>query len=78
VYYGDWIDLRPDQPVDIDIIVGERPGGFFQATLLYMKKGAVYPNNSEGKPLIPLFQLAPRTEDNSKYLTNLPPWRCLN
>jgi len=76
--YGDWIALRPDQPVDIDIIVGERPGGGFQAQLLYAKQGVTYPLNAEGKSVLPLFQLAARPDDSPNYLTNLPPWRCLN
>ncbi|HEY5791996.1 MAG TPA: hypothetical protein VIS74_01780 [Chthoniobacterales bacterium] len=57
--YGDWIPLKKDQPVDLDVIIGERPGGQFCAFLLYEKQGASYPADASGKPLLPIFQLAP-------------------
>jgi len=77
VTYGDWLDLQADQPVDIDIIVGERPGGVFHAWLFYQKKDATYPSKADGKLILPLFQVAPLPSDSHNYLTNLPPWRCL-
>jgi PA14 domain len=76
-YYGDWIDLKASQPVDIDIIVGERPGGTFSARLLYAKKGVVYPTTKKGAPIFPLFQTAAQPIESPNFLTNLPPWRCL-
>lgn len=77
VVYGDWLDLTPNVPVDIDILIGERPGGNFQAVLLYMKKGEVYPSDSQNRPRLPLFQLAEKKMDSTHYLTDLPTWRCL-
>jgi len=75
--YGDWIDLRADQPVDIDILIGERPGGVFHALLLYQKKGETYPRNNKGEIILPLFQVAELPMDDNRYLTDRPPWRCL-
>jgi hypothetical protein len=55
---GDWVDLRRDKPVDIDILVGERPGGGFAAWLLVERKGETYPTDDKGHPILPVFQLA--------------------
>jgi hypothetical protein len=57
--YGDWMELKKGEPIDLDIIVGERPGGKFAAFLLYEKRGRQYPTDSEGHPRFPVFQLAP-------------------
>ena len=57
--YGDWMTLKKDEPVDLDVLVGERPGGLFCAFLLYEKQGAEYPKGEKGEPKYPIFQLAP-------------------
>jgi len=57
--YGDWMTLKKDEPVDLDVLVGERPGGLFSAFLLYEKQGVEYPTNEKGAPKFPIFQLAP-------------------
>lgn len=72
--YGDWVDLKEGQPVDIDILIGERPGGIFYAYLLYQKKGEIYPVNSKGEIILPLFQVARRPMADERYLTNGAPW----
>ncbi len=36
---GDWIDLRAGQPVDLDIVLGESPGGQTRAQIAVQKKG---------------------------------------
>jgi hypothetical protein len=74
--YGDWIELRADRPVDIDILIGERPGGVFNALLLYEKKGETYPRNNKGEIILPLFQVAALPMDDTRYLTDRAPWRC--
>lgn len=73
--YGDWIDLKAGVPVDIDIILGERPGGKFQGIILYEKKGETYPLNAKGQAVLPLFQLAPAPSPNPNFLTDRPPWK---
>ncbi|MBC8040727.1 MAG: hypothetical protein H7Y06_09305 [Opitutaceae bacterium] len=75
--YGDWVELRESQPVDIDILVGERPGGVFNAVLLYQKKGETYPLNNKGEIILPLFQVAPFTMSETRFLTDRPAWRCV-
>ncbi len=76
--YGDWIDLKADQPVDIDILIGERPGGRFHGVVLYEKKGETYPLASNGEAILPLFQAAESPmPESKKFLTDRPPWRCV-
>ncbi len=48
---GDWITLRAGQPVDLDIITGESPGGQMRCQLAVEKQGA----NTGGE--MPPFQL---------------------
>jgi hypothetical protein len=55
---GSWFEARTDKPIDLDVIVGERPGGQFSAYLLIEKQGVAYKTNSRGLPLLPLFRLA--------------------
>lgn len=56
--YGDWIQMRKDQPIDLDVLVGERPGGEFCAFLLYQRQGDTYPKDPAGALILPVFQLA--------------------
>jgi hypothetical protein len=55
---GDWIELQAGQVVDIDVLIGERGGGVFAAYLLIEKRGENY-EMLNGKPILPVFQLAP-------------------
>lgn len=74
--YGDWMELKADQPVDIDILIGERPGGYFHGVLLYEKKGETYPKNAKKQAILPLFQLAPKPTPNATFTTDHPAWKC--
>lgn len=56
---GDWIPLQASQPVDLDILIGENPGGNFSAYLLYERQGETYQRDPQGQPIYPIFQLAP-------------------
>lgn len=73
--YGNWIELKADQPVDLDILVGERPGGIFHAILLYERQGESYPGHG-GRRVLPLFQVAEKKEAKPEYLTDGPVWTC--
>lgn len=55
---SDWLDLKAGQVVDLDILIGERAGGNFCATLCIEKKGDKY-QQIDGHPILPVFQLAP-------------------
>lgn len=74
--YGDWLDLKADQPVDIDILIGERPGGVFHGVILYEQKGRSYPLDAKGHAVLPLFQLAAHPMRNPAFRTDLPTWTC--
>ncbi len=63
--FGDWITLKKDEPVDLDVLVGERPGGLFCAFLLYEKQGVEYQRNSKGEPQLPVFQIGRLTTPRS-------------
>lgn len=58
--YGDWVEMHKGQPIDLDVLVGERPGGDFCAFLLYQRQGETYPKDSSGALILPVFQLAPQ------------------
>ncbi len=75
--YGTWMNLKADQPVDIDILIGERPGGRFHGVLLYEKKGERYSSNAKGQAILPLFQLAPHPSDSATFVTDRAPWKCI-
>ena len=56
---GDWMVLGKDQIIDLDVIIGERPGGLCNAFLMIEKRGEVYAKDEEGNPILPIFQLTP-------------------
>lgn len=72
--YGDWITLKAGQPIDLDIIIGERPGSSFYGVLLYEKRGDAYPLNAKGHIILPLFQTTLLSDDRETYLSDRPPW----
>jgi hypothetical protein len=51
------VSLSQGDPVDIDIVIGEEPGGQFNASLFVLRTDKTYPTNTAGEPLLPLFQL---------------------
>jgi hypothetical protein len=55
---GDWIDLKAGQIIDLDVIIGERPGGEFNAFLMIEKQGESYALDASGHPILPIFQVA--------------------
>jgi hypothetical protein len=58
---GILVSLTQGDPTDIDIIIGEEPGGNFNASLFVLRTGKTYPTNTAGEPLLPLFQLGAGT-----------------
>ena len=78
---GDWMPLTVAHPVDLDIIIGEHPGGQFCAFLSVQKEGETY-EMIGGKPVLPLFQVAPHPETPASKagIEHLGPariWKCL-
>ncbi len=63
--YGDWFDLRKDLPVDVEIIIGEVPGGHFGAWLTI---------EEDGDPTGPkIFCTRPLSSQDKDYLLKLHP-----
>lgn len=55
---GTWLDLKAGEVIDLDVLIGERAGGNFSAMLLIEKEGEKY-EMKDGRPVLPIFQLAP-------------------
>ncbi|WAC20799.1 PA14 domain-containing protein [Luteolibacter sp. SL250] len=80
---GDWFEAKKDQPIDLDILIGEYPGNIFAAWLLIEKKGATYPmvDDRYGRQIaLPVFQVKPRQitpkENDPPFTTDGVPWTC--
>jgi hypothetical protein len=55
---GDWITLKAGEIIDLDIIIGERPGGAFCAVLLIEEQGMTY-EQLDNESVLLIFQPAP-------------------
>ncbi len=71
----------PNQIADLDVIIGERPGGQFNAFLMVEKQGETYPKDSRGRSIFPIFQLAKyetpqlnNTGAEPNFATGYAPW----
>lgn len=67
---------------DMEILIGEQPGGEFFADLLIEKAGTKYEKESHGSPVLPIFRLSdgkiPALKSGEKMppcLPNGPVWR---
>jgi len=58
VVYGDWMDLKADEPITLQVLVSEVPGGGFAAWLLWERENAKYPQWPDGTPQLPVFQMS--------------------
>jgi hypothetical protein len=58
---GTWITLEPGVPLDMEVLIGEVPGGGFSAQLCIEEYGVEYPETSQGGPLLPMFKTAAPT-----------------
>ena len=56
---GDWFEMKPGEPVDMEVLIGELPGGTFAAMLCVQQEGVEYPEREFGGPLLPIFKTAP-------------------
>ena len=79
---GDWFEMKQGDIIDLDVIIGERPGGLFNAFLMIQKKGETYQNDPAGHPIFPIFQVAaydtPVQESltiQPKFATGFAPWK---
>ncbi len=63
---GDWITLEPGVAKDMEVFIGESPGGQFSAQLVVEVDGVNYKRNSYGGPILPMFT------------TEVPSWETLD
>ena len=54
---GSAFEVEAGKPYPIDIIIGEWPGGHFEAYLQVRKDGFDYKKDSKGNPILPLFRV---------------------
>ena len=54
---GRRIEMKAGNYYNIDILIGEGPGGVFCSYLLYEKEGEKYEMNALGNPILPVFRL---------------------
>lgn len=66
--YGDWIPLKTGEVIDLDIAIGERPGGKVGFILHIEEKGVPYRTDSNGRPILPLFATTPFSEEEQARL----------
>jgi hypothetical protein len=55
---GDWFELEPGKPVEMDVVVGNHNGAWTQHTLTVEEYGKEYPKNEDGAPILPVFKTA--------------------
>lgn len=79
---GDWMYLKEGEVIDLDVIIGERPGGWFNAFLMIEKEGETYEKDNRGHPILPIFQVGtydtPVVDDlniEPKFSKGYPPWK---
>jgi hypothetical protein len=75
---GDSFEVNTIESIKIDVILGDEPGGFYNAFLMIADDNKTYQVGPEGVPLYPLFQLgsAPinRPGDQPPHSTVPAPW----
>jgi hypothetical protein len=75
---GDWMTFKQDEIIDLDVIIGERPGGVFNAFLMVEKQGASYGTDRRGHPILPILQIAPYDTPkppDAEFATGFPTWK---
>ncbi len=60
---GDWIELKAGVPVDMEVMVGEVPGGIFSSMLTVQVDGVDYPKNRQNCPILPMFATTEPSRD---------------
>ncbi|MDF7827001.1 SHD1 domain-containing protein, partial [Pontiellaceae bacterium B12227] len=58
---GDWITLKAGEPQDMEVIIGEVPGGAFCSMLVVQVDGVEYEKNRQGAPVLPIFKTSEPT-----------------
>jgi len=68
--FGDWINLQKGQVIQMDLGLGERPGGKLGFILMVEKKGQRYARTEGDKrPILPIFTTAPFSKEQETAIT---------
>lgn len=73
--YGDWLEMRPLNPQQIDIVVGENPGGYVGGLLMLQQEDMQYAKDPKGRPVLPIFTVQPLTPVELATLHSVPGWK---
>lgn len=68
--FGDWISLKEGDVIDLDLAIGERPGGRVGFVLHIEEKGVNYRKAPDGRPILPLFTTVPLSDEERSRLTS--------
>jgi hypothetical protein len=71
---GPAVSVTAGNYYEMEVLIGEQPGGEFFADLLIEKDGAKYEKESHGSPILPIFRLAEGKMPALKYGQKLPPF----
>ena len=71
---GEGVALNAGTFYDLEILIGEDPGGDFFAELLVEKQGATYEKDGRGNPILPPFRVADIKAPDLKPGQKLPPF----
>ena len=74
---GDWINLTKDTPVDIEILIGERPGGYFLCHLMIEQQGKTYQMIGD-RPILPVFRTKEIPDELAAQMKVNPRWATLD
>ncbi|RYD72825.1 MAG: hypothetical protein EOP84_22500 [Verrucomicrobiaceae bacterium] len=70
---GDAIKVKAGNFYDIEVLIGEQPGGLVFACLLMEKEGEQYEKDSRGNPILPVFRVAAAEMPELQPGQTLPP-----
>ena len=79
---GDWVTLKRDEPIDLEVMFGDCPGAIYSAFLMIEEKGKTYAMAPDHHPILPIFQVAPYNTPQSRgevapvFATGFPTWKC--
>ena len=71
---GDAIEVQAGEWYDMEVLIGEQPGGLVFACLLLEKDGEEYPKDPKGNPVLPIFRLADVPMPELQPGQTLPPY----
>lgn len=72
---GDAIKVRATEWYDIEVLIGEQPGGLVFFSLLLEEEGVEYQRDDRGNPILPVFRLADTPPPEASSTQKFPPFQ---